>query len=123
MNPKQLVRPLRRASLLLALVVGCYLVWRFGTVQFPAQGCSPLASVGAGDVLLVDRKPGELELGSALFVEVEGNLYLVRLTRRDEVGRLWVETEVAACPGADSEVFGWIERGAVRSRVMMALGL
>lgn len=123
MNPRTWVRPLRRGSLLCALVVGCYLAWRFGTVQFPAEGCSPLASVGAGDVLLVDRKPGELQLGAALFVEVEGRLYLVRLKRRDEHGRLWVETEVSACPGADSDDFGWIDRDAVRSRVLMALGL
>lgn len=123
MNPKQWVRPLRRGSLLCALVVGCYLVWRFGTLQFPAEGCSPLASIGAGDVLLVDRRPGALKLEAALFVEVEEQLYLVRLKRRDAQGRLWVETEVSTCPGADSDDFGWIERDAVRSRVLMAMGL
>ena len=123
MNPRRLVKPLRRASLVCALLVCCYLVWRFGTLQFPADGCSPLASVGVGDVLLVDQRPGELQLGAALFVELEGQLYLVRLVRRNEQGLLWVETEVAGCPGADSHRFGWIARAAVRSRVLMSVSL
>ena len=97
-----------------------WMMWRFDRVRLPASGCSPLASVGAGDLLLVDRRPSQLHLGDALFVEVEGQVYLARLQERDPQGRLWLRTEVSDCPGRDSEDFGWLPASAVSGRVLLA---
>lgn len=120
MNPRSLIAPLRRATLVLALLMGIWLFWRFDRMRLPEAGCSPLAGVGAGDLLLVDRHPSRLDPGDAVFVEVEGRVHLARITERDGAGQLWLQTEVSSCPGADSDDFGWLHPDSVVGRVLLA---
>lgn len=120
MNPRELIRPLRRGTVVLALLMALWLVWRFDRMRLPSEGCSPLATVGAGDILLVDRHPSRPGPGDAVFVEVQGKVHLVRITQRDAGGQLWVETEVSSCPGAGSDEFGWLAPEAVVGRVLLA---
>ena len=70
-----LLRSLRRATLLLALLGAAYLVLRFDLVNLPDGSCSPLRRYEAGDRLIVDRRPSSVEVGdfeATIAAQIEG---------------------------------------------------
>jgi len=125
LDPQRLVRPLRLLTLALAAAGALYLWRRYDLMLLPAGGCSPLASLAPGDRLLLDRRPRAPVVGDALvFAGPENALHLavVRQARGSGDAReLWLETEVADCPGPDSRELGWIPARSVRARVLLAL--
>ena len=125
LDPQRVVRSLRLATLALAAAGMLYLVQRYDLMLLPASGCSPLASLAPGDRLLLDRRPRALGVGDAvLFAGPGGALHLAVLRRERKSGdarELWLETEVADCPGPDSRALGWIPAGAVRARLLLVL--
>lgn len=123
MNPRPLLRPIRRAMYVACAAMLLYLFLRFDLHRLPEEGCSPLLRFVAGDDLLLDRRPGRIEPGEALLVQGDdGLLYLVAVerVREGEAGReLWVQTDAPDCPGRDSDELGWVPEDRVAARVAM----
>ena len=117
-----LLRSLRRATLLLALLGAAYLVLRFDLVNLPDGSCSPLRRYEAGDRLVVDRRPASVEVGDAVLVrDGAGTLHLALISaERDSDGSLWCSSDCERCEGFDSGRDGWIPRSSVAGRVLLA---
>ena len=130
-----LLRSLRRATLLLALLGAAYLVLRFDLVNLPDGSCSPLRRYEAGDRLIVDRRPASVEVGEGSWLRSDlgqvgdavlvrdgaGTLHLALISaERDSDGALWCSSDCDRCEGFDSGRDGWIPRSSVAGRILLA---
>lgn len=124
LNPRRLQRHLRIFCLAIAAAGVFYLYSRYDLYTLPEEGCSPLLRFSPGNRLLLDRNPPAWRPDDAgLFSGPDGRLYLgiVRQVRAGAEGEeFWLDTDAPACPGSDSDEFGWIPAGHLRARVMMA---
>lgn len=134
MNQRAILLAVRRVALWGALFGIAYLAWRADFMTLPSAGCSPLHGFAPGDRVLVDRRPERLAVGDAvLFAGGAGELLLGRVSEPPaglahasraalDAGALWIVTERADCPGADSDELGPIDRGRVVARLIMVVG-
>ena len=119
---RRLLRRFRRWTLLIALAGAAYLGLRFDLVTLPPDGCSPVTRYEAGDRLVIDRHPGDVQPGDAVLVRAaDGTLHLVVVeVAREDDGRLWCSADCARCEGFDSASVGWLDLSAVAGRVLLA---
>ena len=117
----------------LVLGVG-YVLWRYDRIELPAEGCSPLSLFVPGDRLLIDLRPGQIEVGAAvLYRGRAGELLLGRVQEPpptasaatweawDARRALWIVGDRHDCPGPDSRSLGPIPAEGVEGRVVCAL--
>ncbi len=122
-SPRQWLRLARWVTIGSALGAALYLGGKFDLVTLPEDGCSPIARYPSGSRLLVDRWASDWAAGDCAFASDQGGVvHIVLLARRSEVGRWWVETDAADCPGIDPEVMGWLSGDRLLGRVVLSLG-
>jgi len=119
------LRWVRLAVTVAAVLAGLYLWQRFDWVRLPETGCSPVFEVKPGAGLLVDKRPGELHVGDiVLYRGRDGTLLLGRLheIRADALGEVAfdVRGDREECPSPDSETLGALPRRALAARLLIA---
>lgn len=127
LNPRTLTRHARLICLILTLAGGIYLYRRYELFDLPQAGCSPVSRYSPGARLLLDRRPPRLESGDGVLFAAGDEVLYLGLVDRTRGGsdlmpaEVWIQTDVEACPGPDSDEFGWIPVEGIRARVMMVI--
>ena len=113
---------MQRILLALAFLGALYLIWRVDVLRLPGAGCAPVLRFSPGALLLFDSQPPRFYTGDVVLFEAEGTetLYL-GVVEREEDGRYWIQTDSPTCPGTDSDELGWIAKGQIRGRALIAL--
>ncbi len=129
---RRLVGRLRVAVWIGTLLALGFLFLRFDLVRLPEAGQSPVLEISPGDLMWVDLRPREAELGDLVFFE-EGSTerwLLGRVVaapsdlpenaaRQIERGDLWIEGDNPGVELRDSRVLGPIERTRISGRVLL----
>jgi hypothetical protein len=119
MNRNQILRCVRRATWVTAILGAMYLFIRYDTINLEG-GESPIFRYGQGQRLLVDLRFNDLEVNNAVIVRGhDQGLHLVLVEKIDPDQGVWVRVDH---PEAySSEQSGWLALEAVLGRVILAL--
>ena len=118
-DPIQLTRVVRRATVVIGLVAVIYGFVRYGTEWVP-EHTHTNDELPGGTWLLVDTWTGGLKPGADVLVDTPHGLMVSRATGVGE-GTVFVEHPADPSSHPDSRAFGWLPRSAVQGIVIAGL--